>query len=246
MKLIVPDEGYYYGLGIFETIGVEQGKPLFLENHFARFLWSAKFLGLEISMEEVRKKVYRCLQEEDMKQGRKVIKVTASQCNLLVDSRENLYDEEDYQKGFITDISHVRRNETSPFTYHKTLNYGECIHEKRSSKVKGVDEPVFLNTKGAFAEGASSNLFFIREGRIVTPPVSCGLLPGVMRSHVLESYAVKEQVIYPEEMESCEEMFLTNSLLGIMPVRSLGAYHFPSTKRGRQMREEYQDFCRRI
>lgn len=88
--------------------------------------------------------------------------------------RKNIYSEEDYAKGFVTDISKVRRNETSPLVYHKTLNYGDCILEKRAAAAAGINEKVFVNTKGQISEGTVSNIFFVRKNMIYTPQLSCG------------------------------------------------------------------------
>mgnify|MGYP000553325310 FL=1 len=65
------------------------------------------------------------------------------------------------------DFSSVRRNETSPLTAYKTLNYGDCILEKRGAGKAGVDERIFLNTRGELAEGTLSNVFFLKEGKLV-------------------------------------------------------------------------------
>lgn len=70
------------------------------------------------------------------------------------------------------------RNETSPLVYHKTLNYGDCILEKRAAAAAGINEKVFVNTKGQISEGTVSNIFFVRKNMIYTPQLSCGLLPG--------------------------------------------------------------------
>ena len=120
------------------------------------------------------------------------------------------------------DISNVRRNETSPFVYHKTMNYGDCILEKRRSGKAGMDERIFLNTKGQICEGTVSNIFFVRDGRIYTPAIDSGLLPGTVREYICESEAVTQTVIFPDELSSYQECFVTNSLMGIMPVRQLG------------------------
>ena len=89
--------------------------------------------------------------------------------------RENTYTEQDYEQGFITGYANVRRNETSPLTYHKTLNYGDCILEKRRVKAEGIQEPVFLNTRGELSEGATTNVFFVKRGRFLPLlyPVVC-------------------------------------------------------------------------
>lgn len=115
-------------------------------------------------------------------------------------------------------LSSIRRNETSPFTFHKTLNYGDNILEKRAAVNAGIDEKIFLNTKGQICEGTVSNIFFVKEKKLYTPTLSCGLLPGILRAYILETYDVEETVLYPEDLVKFDECFLTNSLMGIMPL----------------------------
>ena len=236
--MFIPDEGYYFGLGAFETIAVENGFPQFLPQHYKRLLSALKFLNLSVDFSEIEKKVNVTLSQKEMQKGRKVLKITVSEENIFVTTRLNTYQKEDYEKGFATAISNVRRNETSPFTYHKTLNYGDCIMEKRHAKEMGIQEPVFLNTKGEIAEGATTNIFFIKDNQIIAPPLSCGMLPGIIREYLYSTYPIKEQIILPEDMGEFDEMFLTNSLLGIMPVCKLGSYTFPSMNTGRKLLQE--------
>lgn len=239
MRVLQADEGYFFGIGAFETIAVENGKPVFPEQHFMRLMRALDFLKLTVSMQEVRRRAEEALQKPEMKTGRMVLKITVSGQNLVINTRENHYSAKDYERGFSVDYSQVRRNETSAFTYHKTLNYGDCLFEKRRAKEHGIDEPVFLNIKGELCEGAATNLFFVKEGRIITPLVRCGLLPGIMRETVLQTYPVTERIILPQEIPECEEMFLTNSLLGVMPVRSFGEHEFSSRKTGDKLLREY-------
>ncbi len=240
--MMTPDEGYFFGIGAFETVAVEEGKPVLLTEHYARLFRAMDFFHIRISADELKEKVADALAEPDMKTGRRVLKITVSQKNLLVTTRKNTYCEQDYQRGFITDFSTVRRNETSPFTYHKTLNYGDCLMEKRLARSRNIDEPVFLNTKGTIAEGASTNVFFVKNSRLFTPPVSCGLLPGIMRSYICENNDVQETELYPEDIAQFEEMFLTNSLLGVMPVVSLGEHRFLSHNTGHRLLTKYREF----
>lgn len=237
--MITPDQGYFFGIGAFETVAVEEGNPVFLKEHYERLFRTMEFLNLQLSTDELEDKVGKVLEEPFMNTGRKVLKITASEKNLLVTTRENTYDEKQYKKGFTADFSSVRRNETSPFTYYKTLNYGDCLREKHLAHERGVDEPVFLNTKGMIAEGATTNVFFVKNGDIFTPSVECGLLPGIMRDYICRENQVWEKDIYPEEIKEFEEMFLTNSLLGVMPVVTLGEYRFHSRAVGQRLLETY-------
>ena len=82
------------------------------------------------------------------------------------------------------DFSAVVRNDTSPLVGHKTMNYGDCILAHRAAAAAGMDERIFLNTRGQLAEGTVSNLFLVSGGRLYTPALSCGLLPGVLRDYL--------------------------------------------------------------
>lgn len=238
--MFTADEGYYFGLGAFETIAVEEGKPVFLEEHYQRLLQALQFFELQVDFEEIQQKVQDALGEEPVKTGRKVLKITISQKNIVVSTRENTYREEDYRQGFTAAYAKIRRNETSPLTYHKTLNYGDCILEKRRAKAQGIQEPVFLNTRGEIAEGAVSNVFFVKDGQIMAPPLSCGMLPGILRQYLYQNYEIHERIILPGQVPEFQEMFVTNSLLGIMPVRQMEDFVFPSMETGRRLREEYR------
>ncbi|MCI6042317.1 aminotransferase class IV [bacterium] len=242
--MITPDQGYFFGIGAFETVAVEEGNPVLLKEHYERLFRAMEFFHLKLSADELEEKVGKALEDAFMKTGRKVLKITASEKNLLVTTRENIYEEKHYEKGFSTDFCCVRRNETSPLTYHKTLNYGDCLREKHLAHDRGVDEPVFLNTKGIIAEGATTNVFFVKNGEIFTPSVECGLLPGIMRAYICRRNHVCEKDIDPGEIDDFDEMFLTNSLLGVMPVSVMGRHRFPSGSVSHKLLKAYREFCR--
>ena len=224
------DEGFSFGLSVFETIGIENGQPLFLGEHLERMEESAKFFGIpfELSVEQVLEWLAGQRGEETADFRRHgALKIMLSQKNTLFLPRKNPYTARTYEKGFAAEYSAVRRNETSPFVYRKTANYGECILENRACHQAGLDERIFLNTRGELTEGTVSNLFFVRDGEVITPALSCGLLPGIIRRRLLEKAYARETVIRPRDVEDCQECFVTNSLMGIMPVRRLGAFSFP-------------------
>ena len=119
------------------------------------------------------------------------------------------------------------------------MNYGDCILEKKAAAAIGFNERIFLNTKGQISEGTVSNIFFVRRNQICTPQVYCGLLPGIMREYLLENYDINERVIYPEELKYYDECFVTNSLMGIMPVMQLGDKQFTERGTADRLRKEY-------
>lgn len=236
------DQGYQFGLGAFETIALEHGYPVFLERHLNRMKKAAEFLKLGslesrgITCEEVLDYLVN-IAEDEKQHG--VLKIMLSEKNVVFQVRGNHYREEQYRQGFVMDFSEIRRNETSPLVGYKTMNYGDCILEKRAAAEAGMDERIFLNTCGEISEGTVSNIFFVRGGKLETPAMGCGLLPGIIREYLCETEETEETVIYQEMLNHYEECFVTNSLMGIMPVKQLGDRTFTQFGRTLDLREKY-------
>lgn len=235
---LIFDDGYCFGVGVFETISVEKGTPLFLNWHLERLEKGLGILG--ISNEDFKSQVNemeigKFLEENWMGHG--VLKIMVSERNILFTKRENPYDETSFEKGFWLDVSRVIRNETSPFTYIKSFHYGDNLLEKRRCKKAGYEETLFLNSQKQITETSASNIFFVKEGRLFTPKISCGLLDGIMRRYILEHYEVEETELYLEDLQQYDEAFLTNSLMWTMPVVSIGELKFPSRTFANKIRE---------
>ncbi|ALF22770.1 aminotransferase class IV [Fusobacterium animalis] len=243
--LIELDEGYSFGLGLFETILLYKGKPIFLDEHLARINKSIVDLGWNIDKLE-RDEVFQYLNNNKNTLEYEVLKMVLSEKNRLFLKREYTYIEKDYQKGFSLNISKVRRNESSIFTFHKTLNYGDNILEKRKSKKLGYDESIFLNSKNQITEGATSNIFVVVEDKIYTPKLSCGLLNGIVRQYIISNYDVIEKKIDIEFLNNADEIFLTNSLFGIMPVNNLEKKVFKSQKISKEIFNYYKKYIENI
>lgn len=229
------DEGYQYGIGVFETISVVDGRAVFLERHMQRMEKSLKRLHIGKTVSKTEILCY--LRKNYMKNG--VLKICVSEENILFLHRDNTYHLSQYQKGFEVATSKILRNETDTCIYHKMLNCAVNILEKRNFAKQGMDEPVFINTKGYLAEGATTNIFFVKGESLYTPDMKCGLLPGVMRDYIIENYQVRQDFIKKEDVQFFDEMFLTNSLLGIMPVRKFHNIIFDKMEMGKRLNEEY-------
>lgn len=226
-QTITLDSGYSFGMGIFETIAVEKGHPLFLSWHLERMEKGMEILDIskKIFHEKVAsEQLKHYLDAHPMEHG--VLKIMVSERNLILTTRENPYTSGDYQKGFQLDISPVIRNETSPLTYIKSFHYGDNLLEKKRAKKHNYDETLFLNSKGQITETSASNIFFVKNQRLYTPLVECGLLDGIVRKYIKETYKVEEVTLTLADITTFDEAFLTNSLMGIMPVLSIGKHLF--------------------
>ncbi|MBT9473295.1 MAG: aminotransferase class IV [Pseudomonadota bacterium] len=119
--------------------------------------------------------------------------------------------------------SSVRRNEGSPAARLKTLSYLDSVLARAEARGQGADEALMLNSRGQAACAAAANLFWVREGRLFTPALDCGVLAGTMRARVLAvaAGAGVEAVEVRETPTGAEAMFITNSLIGVRAVSTL-------------------------
>lgn len=239
------DECYQFGLGAFETIAIEHGHPVFLPRHLARLDRAADFLELtSCAVRNINPDTITAYLNEQEKNGTSLshcaLKIMISNENTIYHIRSNPYVPAQYKKGFVMDFSSVMRNESSPLTYHKTMNYGDCILEKRLAARQGMNERIFQNSKGEICEGTVSNIFFVRDQKLFTPKISCGLLPGILREYLCESFPVEETVILPSDLDQYQECFVTNSLMGIMPVKKLAGHNFSKRDMSDQLLDAYK------
>ena len=133
------------------------------------------------------------------------------------------YPEELYQRGMTVTISEVRTNSTDPLCRHKTINYLTNLIVLREAHARGGHESLRFNGPGRLACGAISNVFIVRGDRLMTPPASEGCLSGITRKVVLELAAnlgieAAEQPIDAAQVLQADEMFLTSTMMQVMPV----------------------------
>ena len=123
-------------------------------------------------------------------------------------------------------IVSIRRNNTSPHVFIKSLNYLENILGRREAHERGFDEAVFLNNHERVTEGSISNIFIIKDSVLFTPPEDVGILKGITRDVVFEiakDLGIKccEESFKTDYVLTADEAFMTNSLMEIMPLREI-------------------------
>jgi 4-amino-4-deoxychorismate lyase len=210
---IILDEGFMFGRGIFETLLVKE-KPIFLKDHIDRMNKSLSILNISKKID----KNYIETIVDKYKLTNCVLKIVASDKNTVISTRSINYHSEDYKKGFKVRMSKLRRNSYSTIPYIKSINYIENILEKQRSIEEGFNETLFLNTDGYIAESSSGNIFFIKDDKLYTPSVNCGLLNGILRQWILNNFHVTEGNFTLEDILNSQGAFLTNSIMGIMKI----------------------------
>lgn len=230
------DDGYSFGRGVFETIKVVDGKPLFLDKHLSRLKKSLRFFGIEKDIDEG--KIYAYIKSSEEKNF--ALKLIVSDKNFILTSRSDNYRDDD--KNYKLILSEVRRNSSSKIIYHKSLSYYENIMEHRWAQDQGYDSALFINEREEVCETSFANIFFVSNGEIFTPTISSGLLKGTMRDYILESYKVKEDVISFKDIDTYDEVFISNSLMGVRNVSSINNVNFNKDEVTRLIQRNLKEF----
>lgn len=120
----------------------------------------------------------------------------------------------------------VRRNSGSPASRIKSLSRLDYVLARRQARAAGADEAVQLNSDGQIAGGAAANLFWIEDGRLLTPALECGVLDGIVRGRVLAAAGelglhVEAGAFGPDALARADAAFITSSLIGLRSVAAL-------------------------
>ncbi len=204
----VSDAGFRHGVGVFETVRVQNGKAAWRPWHLESIQESAKALGLQVEGKELTKipgehGIWRWFVTETG---------TRTWWNEGIELPPVAYE---------LDLAETGVWSTSWEARYKTLSYLNRIQAKREGG-PADQERVMLNEKGEMASASMANLFWLRDGKLKTPARECGCRAGAVRRWVLErsGQRVEEGKWKLEELDGAEEIFLTNARIGIKPVRA--------------------------
>ncbi|MGJ8648764.1 MAG: aminotransferase class IV [Opitutaceae bacterium] len=217
--------GFAHGYGIFETIKYSELGLAFWSRHWTRLQRSAKALGFDFYFDETA--VLAAIGELIRGDGLSVAMVKLSLLRngpvttlyVYARSMTPIPDSVELQLDVLHPI-----NQHSPLSGHKTHNYMEHRLLFDSARKAGFYDTIRVDMDGSLAETTTGNLFFIYEGKLCTPALCHGILPGVVRSAVLDICDTEEGSYAVELLDKAEAVFMTNSAAGILPVsRIVGA-----------------------
>lgn len=238
-KFPLDSEFLMYGYGVFETIKFQDKKPHYLNEHLIRLKWGLAKLGISFDIEEttIRQLFHQLIEINKLNSG--VLKITSAKNkdkqDIILSTGENKYTEKDYERGFKLSFTDIKRNPHSVLTYIKSNNYLENYIARKQALEKGYDEVLFTNIYDKIAEGAISNIFFIKNNTVYTPSIACGILPGIMRDKIINflqqlGLSMKVGEYNKSDLLKADEVFITNSLMEVMPVSQIDGYKFDLQK----------------
>jgi len=231
----VANRSFRYGDSLFETIKCINGTPLFLEAHLQRlyagmelmeFEWNDQLLKSVIN-EEIKRLLVRNRYTEGARLRITVFRndggfftPETNHVSVLLETSPdaNTYqlNKEGYHLGVYSEIF----KPIHPFNSIKSGNSLLFVKAGIAKKKQGVNDLIILNSKGLICETISSNIFLIIHNRLITPPLSEGCLPGIMRQNILAlaptlGIEVLETPIGTNALEQAEEVFISNAIQGV-------------------------------
>ena len=241
-RVPVTDHGLLYGAGVFEGIRSFAGRIFRLDDHLARLATSARFIALEIpgGLDAVRGIVIdtvRAFGRPDayirllVTRGEGELGVDPSSCArprvICIVDEVAIYPPEVRRRGLALHTVSVRRSAPDVLDPRvKSLNCLSSVMAKLEARRCGADEALILNAAGQVAEAAVANVFVVSRGELRTPPPTDGALEGITRASVLElaralGLVARERSLGRVDLFGADEVFLTGTGVGIVPVRSL-------------------------
>jgi len=264
----VYDHGFLYGDGVFEGMRSYGGRVFRLDEHLERLWQSAAAICLTIplSRQEMADAVTATLKANTISDGYIRLVVTRGSGTLGLDPNRcsnpqviiiadsiSLYPDKFYEEGLeIITASTIRNHPAALSPRIKSLNYLNNILAKIEGAQAGCVEALMLNHKGEVAECTGDNIFIVRQGRVVTPPLDAGILAGITRQAVIDlarqaGLTVDELAMTRHDVFVADECFLTGSAAEVVPVVKVDSRVIGNGKPGpvtRDLKERFHRYAR--
>jgi branched-subunit amino acid aminotransferase/4-amino-4-deoxychorismate lyase len=267
-RISVFDAGFQHGVGLFETMRARAGRVFRIEDHLARLVESARVLRLSDSLRPVplADAVQATIEANNLRDARVRLTITGGDLNLLQQSGARphhdptivivaqpptQYPDELFKNGVRVRIADARVNPLDPFSGHKVLWYWPRLAALQAAGLVGAAEALHFSVSNHLASGCVSNVFLVRERKLLTPfargeesagALPAPVLPGITRKAIIEiaadqGLATERRPLTIEDVLSADEIFLTNSSWGVLPVVAVEGSTIGSGVPGERSRE---------
>jgi len=230
--LINPESpGFQFGYGFFTTMKFEEEKVFFLQKHLKRLENSLDQFGLTLPNLDYLNIIKSMIRESCLEKGRVKIIVYMNHDGMseaVIFLKENGTELESCRLL----LSEEKRGD-SILWKHKSLSYLSLFLGKKEAVLQGADDFLYKDYRDNLLETSIANIFFIQGKNIYTPPKSLPILPGIIREEILEKkeidgFHIFEKEIKVSEISFFDGVFLTNSIVPVLPVLSINEIQFSS------------------
>ncbi|HUD52358.1 aminotransferase class IV [Parvibaculum sp.] len=252
------DRGFLLGDALFETLLARRGRIAFLDAHVVRLAAGASILGIPmpVSTGHLAVACEMLLEANGLLDAPRVaLRITLSRGpgprglvppedpipTLLISAVES----PPPPAAQSAIVATPRRNALSPVSRLKAVAYIDNVLAREEARARGADEALMLDTTGHLACASVANVFLWEGERLVTPAEECGILPGVTRAAVMElaerlGIELVEDMIMPQRLVHANGIFLTNSLMGLMPLSRIETRELPPHRMTGRLQAAYE------
>lgn len=227
-KVPISDPGFLWGFGVFETMRSYNNRIVYLKQHLKRIAGACKLIKIKLphplpTLKDTIKRTIKINGFKDAYVRLTLWKAEQGRGILITARKYRPYPFKKYRTGFKACVSGFTQNEDHVFPHIKTTSFIlyrlACMRAEES----GFDEAIILNNRGYISEGSRSNIFLVKGNTVFSPSLSSGCLAGITRRAVFDlakKYKIKiyEGNFTLQDLYEADEAFLTNSLMGVMPL----------------------------
>jgi branched-chain amino acid aminotransferase len=262
------DHGFLYGEGIYETLRTYYGYPFLLDRHLRRLRNSARMMVLDLPFtdEQIAAHIQKTMTAAELKGSEAYIRLLVTRgigaltydpaatptpsVVIIVKPHEDLPPEV-YEHGVRVVIVDVVRNH--PETVNPMIKSNNLMNSALAAQQalrRGGFEAVMRNYRGELAECSTANLFIVKEGAALTPPLDAGLLPGITREFLFEigrdaGIPVREQVLHDDDLFEADEALLTSTTRELVPIVTVDDRTIGNGRPGPVTKKLLEEFRRR-
>jgi branched-chain amino acid aminotransferase len=240
-RLSPGQEGLINGWGLFTTLRVFEGKPFAFERHWQRLSRDAERTRVPFSFDpkKVQADVMEVIRSNQVREGAVRIYIIWNRTGMW--HSDEAFSEVDivitsaalpnYPEVARLDLREHGRHAASPLAGTKVISWLNNVWHAREAKLRGFDEVVLLNERGEVSECTAANVFAVRKGEVLTPPLNSGCLAGITREVLLEigpkaGVPVREAVLLPEDLYTADEVFISSTNRALLAIGEIAGHKF--------------------
>ena len=226
------DRGFLLGDGVFTTLLANEGQLKCFEAHLMRLKQATKVFSLPEPPLDLESQILELLESNQLTKGLAAVRITITRgiggrgialsktTSPTIFATATAYERPTSPLKVM--ISSITRHDAYPLSQIKHLGYQASILAKLEALERGFDDALMVNASGNLVCSTTGNLFLIIQGEILTPPITDGALPGIMRGKIIQQHkGIKIKSLTMKDLEIAEAAFVSNSLIGVQMISSI-------------------------
>jgi len=217
------DEGLLRGDGVFEVVRLYDGRPFALEEHLRRLERSALNLRLALDLEAVRTDIQRLLAHAGPGPDHALLRIVLTRGGRRLLLTEPLPQHPEHLR-----LGSITYSPTRVLDGVKSLSYAANMLASRLARERGYDEALLVTPHGRVLEAPTSSIFWVKDGSLLTPPLSQHILASITRRVIVEQLGARERACTLEELLEADEAFLASTAREVHPVAAIDQRTLPA------------------